>query len=373
MSTDFDNIENMSDEDFINLELPDFISEQSDSAMDDEDLEGAEAPEELESEDEVSEETDEADEDDLATEGEEESDGSEAEEEETAESSDDEQEEDSTDEAEETDDKKPDDLAELFKPFKANNREMSVNSIEEARTLMKMGANYNKKMAAIKPLTRVGHMLEQNGLMDEEKLSFLIDVHNKNPQAVAKFLKDSGIDPLDVDTETGSEYTPKSHAPSDAEMNLDEVLREMSETETYQKTIDTVTKDWDKISSEALATNPQDLLYLNEQMGNGVFDMITDEVDRQRTFGGLRGVNDYEAYKKVGAEMLAKANANQQGQQATPNSESTQSKSKPVNKKKVAIPKKKASGKNNNDFLDLDKVSRMSDEEFEKHFDSKFR
>jgi len=350
----FDDIENMSDEDFMNMELPDYdVSSEAAESVEDEDEEGALAPEsdEVETdeldEQEETDETDDAEEDDATEE-----------EEETAENP-----------AEESEAEDP--LAELYKPFKANKREMAVTSIEEARTLMKMGANYSKKMAAIKPLTRVGHMLEKHGLMDEEKLSYLIDLHNKNPQAINKMIADSGIDPLDVNTEDSAEYKPKSYAPSDSEMVLDDVIREIEGTDSFTKTIDTVTKSWDKASSASIVAAPQELIHLNEQMGNGVFDLISGEVDRQRTFNGLVGLSDFEAYKKVGAELLERANAGQQ--QAAPKSESTQSKSKPVNKKRVAIPKKRTTTHTSNDLLELDALSNLSDEEFDKQFDKKFR
>lgn len=371
MSTqDFSDIENMSDEDFMNMELPDFDFDSTpteDFDEQDESDEGALAPEsdEVDAEEPAEEQEEVADEEYSVDEAEEEqSDESTEEESEGAE------EEDATPEEEEkTTVEEKDSLEELFKPFKANKRDMAVKTVEEARTLMKMGANYSKKMAAIKPLTRVGHMLEKYGLMDEEKLSYLIDLHNKNPQAIAKMISDSGIDPLDVNPEDGAEYRPTSHAPTDNEMNLDEVIRDISGTDSYQRTIDTVTKEWDRASSDDLATNPQELVHLNEQIGNGVFDLIIAEVDRQRAFNGLRGISDYAAYKKVGAELLERANVERQ---ASHTSESTQSKSKPVNKKRVAIPKKRAATKNSADLLDLEAVGKMTDEEFEKHFNKKF-
>ena len=39
----------------------------------------------------------------------------------------------------------------LLAPFKANGRDISVKGVDDAITLMQMGANYNKKMAALKP------------------------------------------------------------------------------------------------------------------------------------------------------------------------------------------------------------------------------
>src|SRR5690606_38757650 len=87
----------------------------------------------------------------------------------------------------------------LFAPFKANGKEMVVDNVDDAVALMQMGANYNKKMAALKPNLKLLKLLENNNLLSEEKIGFLIDLDKKNPAAIGKLLKDSGIDPLDVD------------------------------------------------------------------------------------------------------------------------------------------------------------------------------
>lgn len=84
-------------------------------------------------------------------------------------------------------------------PFKANGREMKVESPEEAVRLMQQGANYVKKMQALKPHLKMVRMLENNGLLDEGRLNFLIDVSRKDPGAIKKLLKDANIDPMDLD------------------------------------------------------------------------------------------------------------------------------------------------------------------------------
>ena len=87
----------------------------------------------------------------------------------------------------------------LLTPFKANGRQMQVHSVDDAMQLMQMGANYNKKMAGLKPNLKLMKMLEKNDLLNEEKLSFLIDLQTKDPAAIARFIKDSEVDPLDID------------------------------------------------------------------------------------------------------------------------------------------------------------------------------
>src|SRR5690606_29540484 len=62
----------------------------------------------------------------------------------------------------------------LLTPFKANGREIQVKSVDDAIQLMQMGANYNKKMAALKPNLKLMKMLQNNNLLTEDKLSFFI-------------------------------------------------------------------------------------------------------------------------------------------------------------------------------------------------------
>jgi len=87
-------------------------------------------------------------------------------------------------------------MKEITAPFRANGKDMQIDSVEDVRKLMQMGANYNKKMAAIKPNLKFIKMLENNDLLNEESISYLIDLQKKDPAAIKKLLKDSGTNPL---------------------------------------------------------------------------------------------------------------------------------------------------------------------------------
>ena len=54
----------------------------------------------------------------------------------------------------------------LTQSFKANGKEIAVANVDEAISLMQMGANYNKKMAALKPNLKLLKLLENNKLLD---------------------------------------------------------------------------------------------------------------------------------------------------------------------------------------------------------------
>ena len=210
----------------------------------------------------------------------------------------------------------------LLKPFKANGRDVQVNSVDDAISLMQMGANYNKKMAGLKPSLKILKLLENNQLLDETKLSYLIDLDKRDPAAINKLIKDSGLNPMDLDAEKAGDYVPKTRSVDEREIDLDTVLDEIQGTPTYNRTLELVSKQWDGASKQVVAGQPQLLKVINDHMSSGIYDLINAEVDRERMFGRLDGVSDIEAYRKVGDAIQARGGFNSlgssQGKPATP-------------------------------------------------------
>lgn len=268
----------------------------------------------------------------------------------------------------------------LLAPFKANGREISVKSVDDAVTLMQMGANYNKKMAALKPSLKLMKLLENNGLLSEEKISYLIDIEKKNPNAIQKLVKDSGIDPMDFDAEKAGEYKPKIHTVDDREMDLDTVLDEIQDTPSYNQTLQIVSKSWDGASKQVVANTPQLLKVINDHVANGIYNIISEEVERERVFGRLNGLSDIEAYRQVGDAIQARGGFNHLGNaQAKTNQAPVVVQPKPkkadedkLNEKRRAASSTKpanTSQASNDDFNPLS----LSDEEFAKFAAKRFR
>jgi hypothetical protein len=193
----------------------------------------------------------------------------------------------------------------LLAPFRANGREMSVNNVDDALSLMKMGANYNKKMAGLKPNLKLMKMLSNNDLLDEGKLSYLIDINKKDPDAIAKLLKDSGIDPLEVDVEKSADYHPKTYTVEDDEVELDGTLDNIRDTKSYAATMDIIGNKWDESSKRVLFANPHIIEVINDHVGSGVYDQIHQVIESERMLGRLKGVSDIEAYKAIGDKIQA--------------------------------------------------------------------
>ncbi len=215
---------------------------------------------------------------------------------------------------------KDDDLKSLLAPFKAGGKQVQARSVAEALQLQQLGAHYTQRMQALKPNLRHLKTLEKNGLLDEDKLNYLIDLSNKDPKAIARLIKESEINPVDlVDSEiSNAEYTPKDHHVTEKSMQLEEVLQEIESTPTYSKCIDLIGNQWDKNSQAALTGNPVFIRELNEQMQSGIFDKIQSEVDRVKMYGGLQDVSSFEAYRQVGAQMYQRGEFNPAPQQRVP-------------------------------------------------------
>lgn len=287
------------------------------------------------------------------------------------------------DEKDEASDESPDYEAEYKKilaPFKANGKEMQVESADEAIQLMQMGANYNKKMAALKPHLKTLKVLEKNGLLSDEQVGFLVDLSKRDPKAIGKLIKDSGIDPLDMDVDASGDYVPSKHTVSDQELALDDVLDEIQESSKYGETVELVSKQWDETSKKAVAQEPGLLKVINQHMESGVYDVIRTELDRQRMLGKVNGLSDLEAYKQVGDSIQARGGFDhlfkkeEQGQQNTPPAKRLPPKQKQEDpklkeKRRAAAAAKGAPAKSATpkDFNPL----AMSDEEFEKQFSQK--
>ena len=353
-----DSILDMSDEDFEKALMGDFAEKDPDTEIEtteesDDEEASQEASEEEDTEEETTEETenedDDSGDDDALSEEEE---GNETEEEEV--------DEDEELTAEQIRDQ-------IFSPFKANGREMKAESVEDVRQLMQMGANYNKKMAALKPNLKMMKMLQNNDLLDEDKLSFLIDLSKGNSEAIRKLIADSNIEMDDLDKDDKIDYKKGTYTVDDKEVELDETLSDIKDTESYAKTLDVISNKWDEASRELLVKNPAAIRVLNDHIAQGIYDKITAAVETERMFNRIpASMSDLEAYKLVGDQINERggfAPAPKSGTKRIAGKPKKAVDTKRAERKKAASSTKSApKSKAKEDFNPL----AMSDEEFEK-------
>ena len=189
-------------------------------------------------------------------------------------------------------------------PFKANGATMQVKSPEDIVRLMQMGAGAQKQMAKLKPNLKLIKMLENNNLLDERRLNNLIDLSKNDSKAIAKLVKDSGVDPDEIDIENAGTYQPNNYTVTDSEYELDQVLDSIKHTDTFDKTIDLLTSEWDDKSKTFVSENPNVIKVINDHMLNGVYDKVNAIMQQDKALGKLSGVSDVDAYKQI-IDMLA--------------------------------------------------------------------
>jgi len=254
----------------------------------------------------------------------------------------------------------------LLAPFKANGRQIQVDNVNDAITLMKMGANYNKKMAALKPTLKVVKMLEKHDLLDETKLSHLIDVAAHDPAAITKLLKDAKLDPLDIDTDK-SDYKAPDHSVNDSQFELDQIIDEIKDNESFPKTIDVISNQWDAESKKMALNDPRIITVIDEHIQSGVFDQIVSVMDKERLLGRMTDKADLTAYLEIG-QALTSQGAFKKGDSATqadtkPDEAAIAAKAERERKRKAAASTQANKGSSNK--AEIDPLS-MSDDEFEK-------
>lgn len=205
----------------------------------------------------------------------------------------------------------------IMAPFVANGKTIQLKSPEEAVQLMQQGANYTRKMQAIAPHRKVLTMLENNNLLNEDKLSFFIDLENGNPEAIQKLLKDKNIDVMNVDTESEPKYVAGNHKVSDNEVQFRTELEELSSSPTGKETINIFTS-WDEASKQAIWDEPSLMPILHAQREAGIYDLITEEMDRRKMLGKMNPNEPFlKAYQTIGDELAASGGFNNLKQNST--------------------------------------------------------
>lgn len=256
----------------------------------------------------------------------------------------------------------------VMAPFKANGKMIQLKSPEEAIQLMQQGANYTRKMQEIQPYRKAVMLLEKHGLLDEAKLSYLVDLDQKNPEAIKKLIQDSGIDPMDIDTNEGHNYVEGSNSLGNEEFEFRTVVQEVSSSPTGRDTIEAVTK-WDQTSQDFLWKNPQVLNIIHQQKESGVYDLIVEEMERRQLLGQLSPNTPFIAgYEQVGKEMAAQEGATNSEVTSEPKVVATTvAKPKPTvtnsDKAKAASPTQTNKAK-----APMVDIGAMSDDEFLNHF-----
>ena len=201
----------------------------------------------------------------------------------------------------------------IFKPFKANGKEITPRNVDDVINLMQMGANYTKKMQVIAPMKKVIESLNKAEI-DEKNLNFLIDVYKGDKEAIKKLLKKHSVDPIELDLDE-TNYVPKNNIVSDEDVEFSNVLDDIRDS--LPKIQDIINSKWDKNSKDKLLSDPKLLRALHEEIQYGRFDKIQAQVEMEKMFGRYRGVSDLDAYIDIVTKAVQKESQQHQPESQT--------------------------------------------------------
>ena len=201
----------------------------------------------------------------------------------------------------------------IMQPFKAAGKEFQLRDFHEARGLMQQGIDYTKKQQQLKPRLMEMRALENNGMLGEN-LNYAIDLFQGKPEAIAKLIRDKKIDVNSLNTNQVDEYgnpvdstpyIPENHRISEKDYEISSIIQEIKASPNYEK-ISNYLNEIDDASGSRFFNNPNDLKGLKYLVDEGIHDDIIREVEYLRTVNNpyIKGLNDYDAYNKVGSALL---------------------------------------------------------------------
>ena len=202
----------------------------------------------------------------------------------------------------------------IMQPFQASGHEVHLRNTDEVISLMQKGVDYTKKQQALKPRLKEMRALENAGMLGDN-LNYAIDLYNGDPKALKHLIETKKIDLSTLDTgsnidENGnpipSNYIPNNHELSDQQYNLETVLDEIYHSPESNE-IKKIIHSLDPASSQEFMEHPEYFKSLQNQIQNGFYQEVMNEIDHRRLVGdpSIDDLNWYETYMKVGNDLYA--------------------------------------------------------------------
>ena len=207
----------------------------------------------------------------------------------------------------------------VMAPFKANGKEYNLKNADEVISLMQKGVDYTRKTQDIARYKKSIAMLERANLLDQNQISFFIDLMNGDQEAIRKLLKDKNIDTFDLPSDDEPiNYVEGAHNITDEQMVFQDTVRDISSQQGGGEFLQQV-MGFDATSKQKVFAEPQLLKALFSNKQAGVYDTIVEEMERQRILGHIPDDVPFIAAYKVIGDMLYKGGNKSSGRNGSYN------------------------------------------------------
>jgi hypothetical protein len=163
-----------------------------------------------------------------------------------------------------------------------------------------MAAGYSEKMRAFKEYRPFINPLKEHGILDNpDKFNLMMNAMSGDKEAVKAFLKQSDIDPLELDMEEVN-YKPTNVVASPLNIAVEDLMDNASQFGVQDRVNSVISKDWDNESVLELLEDPHSTSDLVSHMSNGVYDMVQERIAQKKmtdvlgTFSNKKSIDQYK-------------------------------------------------------------------------------
>lgn len=196
----------------------------------------------------------------------------------------------------------------LTAPLKAAGHEFTLEDPNQIRELVSKGLDYTRKMQQISHLRGIGEILREHDMLDPVKLAYAVDLANHKPEAIARLIKESGVDTFELGDDVADSYqaTPANIEGKAKEVSVREIVEQYKDDENFNSVFNEA-RQWDNESQVTLVNNPEVLHLLAAHANNGVYKQVMAKVIQERAITGTTEPI-LQHYNRVGQAMFAAEN-----------------------------------------------------------------
>lgn len=252
----------------------------------------------------------------------------------------------------------------LNEGFKARGKMVKPKNLQDLVSLAQKGVDYNAKNREINQYRKQIETLNAAGISNIEDLTLAIDLFKGNQEAIKKIIAEKQIDVYSL----GDEVTYKPHSsytPTDSSITFRDIIDNVKDRAYFKDLQNVALSKWDAASRQHLLTDNSLFKGLIDEFEMGRFNQIQEQVEHERMFGRLEGLNDLEAYIKVVTDYENQLKAKTQTQTQTHIS-------KDIDVNKQAITQVKRADNSNSmkhTYSDAE-LAKLSDDEYMKLYNS---
>lgn len=163
----------------------------------------------------------------------------------------------------------------------------------------------SRKLDEFKEMKPIMKTLKENGLTDDpERLAMVVEALNGNAEAIKMMVKNSNIDPFELDFENidASKVDSSKYTQSDFELKFEEFVDKADSQGVQDVLISNVIQRWDNDSLARLADTPSSGVNIINHLKSGAFEDVQKEMinlERSDRTGEFKQLSDFDKYAEA--------------------------------------------------------------------------